>query len=90
MKKCFKCKRNKFLFLFSKRPKDSFMRESDMGVSITCKKCTFKKAIKTGEVFYSYTTEKGKRDFISYKVSIWKAFLFIYFYSHKKKTQLWK
>ena len=85
MKKCFSCKKTKFLFLFNKRPKGSYMRESDMNVSITCKLCTFKKAVKTGEVFYSCTDEKGRRNFTTYKVSIWKAFLFIYFYSHNKK-----
>jgi len=84
-KKCFTCKKKKFLFLFNKRPAGSYMRESDMGVSVNCKLCTFKKAVKTGEVFYSYTTEKGKRNFTTHKVSKWKAFLFVYFYSHNKK-----
>ena len=84
-KQCFTCKKKKPLWLFNKRPKGSYMRDSDMGVSINCKKCTLKRAIKNKEVFYSYTTDTGKRNFRSYPITKWKAFLFVYFYSHDKK-----
>jgi len=60
-KRCFKCKRVKLLWLFIKQPKGAYMRESEKGVSINCKRCVLKSY--DGSLLETYIDERGRRNF---------------------------
>lgn len=72
MKRCFKCKRKKFLFLF-KKDSSKYQIKSSQGKCICCRKCNVKLAFKVGGVM---KRTEGKFTFVELsKIQIIKYFL---------------
>lgn len=71
-KKCFKCKRKKFLFLF-KTDSSKYQLKSSFGKCVLCRKCGIKRAFKEGGVMQRI---EGKFTFVELsKLEIIKYFL---------------
>lgn len=51
---CFTCKSDKTLNLYFKLPEEDYQLKSDKGTSIECRKCAYKRIIKTGEKLHPY------------------------------------
>jgi hypothetical protein len=72
MKRCFKCKRKKFIFLF-KKDSSTYQLKSSFGKSVLCRWCSIKRAFKEGGVMKRV---EGKFTFIKLnKIQIIKYFL---------------
>jgi len=72
MKRCFKCKRNKFLFLF-KKDSSTYQLKSSFGKAVLCRWCSIKRAFKEEGVMKRV---EGKFTFVKLnKIQIIKYFL---------------
>jgi hypothetical protein len=72
MKRCFKCKRKKFLFLF-KKDSSTYQLKSSFGKAVICRWCSIKRALKVGGVMKRV---EGKFAFVKLnKIQIIKYFL---------------
>jgi hypothetical protein len=72
MKRCYSCRRKKFLFLF-KKDNSKYQLKSSLGRCIVCRTCNIKRAFKNG----GYLKRTGKNfEFIkTSKIKIIKYFL---------------
>ena len=72
MKRCFKCKRKKFLFLF-KKDNSTYQLKSSFGKAVLCRWCSIKRAFNEGGVMKRV---EGKFAFVKLnKIQIIKYFL---------------
>jgi len=73
MKRCFKCKRKKFLFLF-KKDSSTYQLKSSFGKAVLCRWCSIKRAFR--ESGYLQKNKENKFEFVhASKIEIIKHFL---------------